>query len=397
MTMKQTQTKYYEMSDIGLDFNSGSKAIFPDRFKKMLAQGYNEQTVSSVAVTGNQVVLTYGVSHGYVANRVLKITSGSLTAINNGEFYIDSVTTNTVTLTIDNAPLSVAGGFITKIASLGWELLYEQAFIHVYKFKHIDNTDMYARFVFQSNTGSRNTITPCVGKSYDAVTGFITDEYALNDNKAVLVSNTGFRFEISREVNTTHINQNYAQGASNYGHAGAIGSPYHFVFSFCGSNAAGYQMLNGILPVKSIGYPLLDYPLMIGYQIGTASSTTNYSNPDVGLSGYIGSTKVILVPNGTNLLGTGAIATQGVLPSNIDEFNTTTCAPVLAWDTVSRQFIGVVMGVLEPRYIASNKPTRGTMDVPKLELEADYGNYVVLMHNSNNWLALPIEEVRDDS
>ena len=75
--MKQTQTKLFDFSDIGLDFCAGSKNLFPDRFKKILAQGYNTQTVASVGVVGNQVTLTYGVSHGYVADRVLK-SIGSL-------------------------------------------------------------------------------------------------------------------------------------------------------------------------------------------------------------------------------------------------------------------------------------------------------------------------------
>jgi len=63
MVMKQTQTKMFDFADIGLDFSAGSKSLFPDRFKKMLAQGYNTQTVSSVTVEGNQVTLNYGGSH----------------------------------------------------------------------------------------------------------------------------------------------------------------------------------------------------------------------------------------------------------------------------------------------------------------------------------------------
>ncbi|RKG45949.1 hypothetical protein D7V64_17530, partial [Acinetobacter cumulans] len=95
MAMKQTQTKLFDFADVGLDFCVGSKSLFPDRFKKMLVIGYNTQTVASVAVAGNQVTLTYGVSHGYVADRVLKVESGVLAEINGGEFWIDSVTSNT--------------------------------------------------------------------------------------------------------------------------------------------------------------------------------------------------------------------------------------------------------------------------------------------------------------
>src|SRR5690606_35768536 len=104
MTMKQTQTKLFDFSDAGLDFSAGSKNLFPDRFKKMLSLGYNVQTVTSVAVAGNQVTFTYGGTHGYAADRVLKVDSGPLSLINEGEFWIDAVTTNTVTMTIDDAP-----------------------------------------------------------------------------------------------------------------------------------------------------------------------------------------------------------------------------------------------------------------------------------------------------
>ncbi len=131
MAIKQTQTKMFDFSDTGLNFCAGSKNLLPDRFKKMLSIGYNEQTVSSIAVSGNQVTLTYGVSHGYVADRVLKINSGVLATINNGEFVIDSVTSNTVTMTIDSAPLSIVGSLTTRIAPLGYQLVYELNNIHV--------------------------------------------------------------------------------------------------------------------------------------------------------------------------------------------------------------------------------------------------------------------------
>ena len=143
MAMKQTQTKLFDFSDVGLDFCAGSKNLFPDRFKKMLALGYNEQTVSSVAITGNQVTLSYGVSHGYVADRVLKVNAPELLSINGGEFVIDSVTENTVTMTIDGAPALIAGNFTTKVASLGYQLVYEQNPVQLYKFKALDESDLF--------------------------------------------------------------------------------------------------------------------------------------------------------------------------------------------------------------------------------------------------------------
>src|SRR5690606_30234894 len=135
MAMKQTQTKLFDFSDVGLDFCAGSKNLFPDRFKKMLSLGYNVQTVTSVAVVGNQVTLTYGGAHGYVVDLVLKVDSSVFASINGGEFWIDSITTNTLTFTLDAAPASVVSGFTTRIASLGWDLVYEQGHIYIYKFR----------------------------------------------------------------------------------------------------------------------------------------------------------------------------------------------------------------------------------------------------------------------
>lgn len=394
MTTKSTQTKFFEMSDAGLDFNSGSKNLFPDRFKKMLSQGYNVQTVTGVAVVGNQVTLTYGGAHGYVPLRVMKIDDGALSGINNGEFWIDSVTTNTVTLTIEDAPLSVANGFSTRIAPIGWELVYEQAHIHVYKFKHIDDTDMYARFVFQSNMNARNTITPCIGKTFDPTTGVITDPYALADNKEAVLSTTGFRFEMSREGQSSQINQTYSAGYSSYGHAGAVGSPYHFVFSFCTASATNYQTVSAILPAQTLDYSVLAYPLIIGCQFSAASTSANFQTIDAGWAAYIGQVRVLLLPRGTALLATDNIASQGVLPGAIDQFNTVTCAPLMAWEYASKQYIGTIFGVVEPRYAANNKPSNGVAGSPRVDLEVDYNHHVVSMHMNANWLSFPLKDVK---
>ena len=65
--IKQTQTKMFDFSDVGLDFCSGSKLLFPAVFKKFLATGYNQKSGATVSITGNQVTLNFGVSHGYAA------------------------------------------------------------------------------------------------------------------------------------------------------------------------------------------------------------------------------------------------------------------------------------------------------------------------------------------
>ena len=157
----------------------------------MLSLGYNEQTVSSVTVAGNQVTFTYGGTHGYVADRVLKVNAPELLSINGGEFVIDSVTENTVTMTIDGAPESIAGNFTTKVASLGWSLEYENSNVHIYKFKHIDETDLFIRLVFQNNLAYRNTVSVCIGKTANLALGTITDPNSIENNRENLTPVAG--------------------------------------------------------------------------------------------------------------------------------------------------------------------------------------------------------------
>jgi hypothetical protein len=159
-------------------------------------------------VTGNQVTLNYGVAHGYAADRVLKINSGPLAAIHGGEFWIDAVTTTSVTMTIDDAPFSIVGGFVTKIASLGWVLVYEQAHIQIYKFKHIDDTDTYARLCFQNATasGNRNCVAVGIGRTVDLNLGHITDPNCLQDLATcatVAEATSNIRWDFSSSTSNT--------------------------------------------------------------------------------------------------------------------------------------------------------------------------------------------------
>ena len=261
MAMKQTQTKLFDFSDVGLDFCAGSKNLFPDRFKKMLALGYNEQTVSSVAVAGNQVTLSYGVSHGYVADRVLKVSAPELLSINGGEFVIDSVTKNTVTMTIDGAPTSIAGNFTSRVASLGWSLGYENANVQVYKFKCLDDSDVYARLIFQNNLDYRNDVSVCIGKSFNLATGVITDTNSLEENR----SNTSpsvIAWQFSYNAQSSYNNNTYAQGFNNHGQAKVVGSLYHLIL-LVNTGSQLSPRFNSILPTETLDYESVKYPLLI--------------------------------------------------------------------------------------------------------------------------------------
>jgi len=408
MVMKQTQTKMFDFADIGLDFSAGSKSLFPDRFKKMLAQGYNTQTVSSVAVAGNQVTFTYGVTHGYVADRVLKVNAPELSSINGGEFVIDSVTTNTVTLTIDSVPASISGSFTTQVASLGWSLEYENANIHVYKMKHIDNTDRYARLCFQDNANHRNAIAICIGKTFDVATGFINDTNALQSTKDVMTPSAASlpKWDFGYSASSSFNNSTYSAGYNEYGKACVVGSPYHL--ALLGNNYYRPQF-NAILPVSTLEYDILQYPLILCTAYGYATNNEGKSNSSLANDGfgaaYIGNRRCRFDITGTvqdNVLSNALKPTASSLPVALDPFNTTTTIQVPIYDHATSQFLGYCIGIYIAMYANdANAPDLGKTLLPKIEMDIDYAVKVAVHDGAGGgdkynavYVAMPIEEVR---
>ena len=412
MTIKQTQTKLFDFSDVGLDFCVGSKNLFPDRFKKMLALGYNVQTVSSVAVSGSQVTFTYGVSHGYAADRVLKVNSGALASINGGEFWIDSVTTNTLTITLDDAQISITGNFTTHVAPLGWSLEYENANIHVYKFKSLDETDLYIRLCFENNSTRRSCISPCIGKSFNPSTGLIDDLNALQST-ASITSPEVFSWDFTDERNSTYNNYSYSQGYSNFGAAKVVGSKYHFLIASWQSQSTWRSSVNGFLP-QTNQHPILNYPVLIGFRSANGTSTRSgygqaYSYDMANATGYgdawVGNHRVNfsnqkLSASNTKIVDTN-VANSSFYPEEIENFNTTTAHNMSVYLASSLQFVGFVNGgMYQCRYSSSNTPPNTYHTSPSLTTDIDLSTSVVmhLMAEGTNstaaYFAIPIEEIK---
>lgn len=403
--MKQTQTKLFDFSDAGLDFCAGSKNLFPDRFKKMLTLGYNVQTVSSVAAAGNQVTFTYGGAHGYVADRVLKVDSGALALINGGEFWIDSVTVNTVTITIENAPTSVIGGFTTRIAPLGWTLEYELSNVHIYKMKQLDESDLYVRLCFQNNSAYKNCIGVCVGKSHSA--GAITDPKSIAADRAITTPQTdGLNWFFTSSALDLFNNYTYSQGFSWFGKAVIVGSLYHFVAMFNnGVSGTTNDMQGGsvaaILPCVKHSYAA-NLPLIIA-QTGINPSSTNSVGTFVEGRAFIGTQRCVFEARG--------VADQNIFSSPnsassftaLDGFNTTTVQPIAIHESTTTQHIGyIVGGMYRCLYGATNVPPSVKQSTPSQTMDIDLSNSVIL-HSlpiaTNNiantiFLAVPIEEIK---
>lgn len=410
MAMKQTQTKMFDFSDVGLDFCAGSKNLFPDRFKKMLSLGYNVQTASSVSVSGSIITLTYGVTHGYVADRVLQVTAAGGF---NKEVYIDSVTENTVTCTVlDDDTVGLTGAITTKVASLGWELLYEQANIHVYKMLHIDDTPRYVRLCFQNNASHRNAIAVCIGKTYDIETGIINDPLALQATASVTSPSAGGMPRWDGYVASNSDNNiTYNEGYSTYGKAITFGSLYHLILPLCWGTSFPIDIY-GIIPVCVHKYDVLDYPLLICKSLNTVTSSYGentygnlYSTPGSGAA-YIGNVRVVFSDNTQNSAGSlangYAAARSSVLPSALDGFDTTTAQPIAIYELSSYQHLGFCYGAYKCQYSNDTKaPTISKTNMPIQTVDTDFTSkvFIACSGSANDksrafYMAIPIEEVK---
>lgn len=411
MMRKQTQTKLFDFSDVGLDFCAGSKNLFPDRFKKMLALGYNEKTANSASISGNTITLTYGVTHGYVADRVLQVTAvGGF----NKEVYIDSVTTNTVTCTVlDDDTTGLSGVITTKVASLGWELLYEQDNIHVYKMLHIDDTPRYVRFCFQNNATHRNVVAVCIGKSWEESTGFIDDVNALQSTAKITtpISATTPRFDLTYSAVSGYNNWTYSQGFSTFGKGSVVGSAYHFIV--CTHNEYERQRINAILPIVTHAYDILEYPILLQELYPSVTSSSGNPGGNGAASnghghGSIGNIKVYLSQEGARLssASTGlvyypsSVSKASFLPNYLDTFNTTTAQQLPIYDAQTAQHLGYCYGAYLCSYAQSNVPTISRTNLPTITTDID-SNCKIVVHNFGNidangsvFLAFPLEEVK---
>ena len=396
---KQTQTKMFNFSDTDLDFCGGSKNKFPDVFKKMLATGFNNKVVSNVTVSGDQVTLDYGVNHGYVADRVLAINTTGLS----GEFYIDSVTTNTVKITVAGAPASIAGGFVTKIASLGWQLVYEASNIHIYKFKDLDESDLFLRLCFQNVSTGRNCVSPCIGKTANLTTGEITDTYALEVNKAIATPTAvaaGNRWEFSGYAAATYDNYTYTQGRTMFGDGVVVGSFYHLVFAVNVYNSAGRGLFNAVVPAHTASFAQIQRPLLLTYDFNGAAGV-NDPNAIVAIRPYLGAVRCVLQSNTANL---NALVGPQALNSHTeqDSFNTTTCEPISIYEQSTRQHLGYAAGGMYlAKYASTSTPSIALLDSPNFTADIDL-NSKVAMHYigqqgnpaSSVFFAIPVEPIK---
>lgn len=383
--IKQTQTKLFRSSDVGLDFCAGSIIRFPEVFKKILVTGFNPQIVNSVSISGSTITLTYGVTHGYVADRVLQVTaSGGF----NKEVYIDSVNGNNVICTVlDGSTTGLTGTINTKIASAGWDIVYEVGNIHIYKMKHFDETDRFVRMCFQTNTAQRNAVAVCIGKTYDSATGFITDEHSYTASRNVMLP-----FAAGVVWNTFY-DGNYNNNASGtFGNAAVIvASPYHLGFSMTERDS---QNIFGIFPKSTHDYPQLDYPVLVsqysGENIPNSANFARWGNANNAIHiGNIRFEHILTLPS------------SSYLPSSLDEFNTTTLQPYPLIEINTGQQLGYMYGLFHVQYASNNRPAFNRFSTPFFSMDVDFESLIAVMASTIesygthvDYVAFVVEEIK---
>ena len=402
MTMKQTQTKLIKFSDADLDFCFGSKNKFPSCFKKMLSSGYNTQTVANTTIEGNQVTLNYGLNHGYRAGQVIKINTPAIESINKGEFVVDSVTSTSIVLTIDNPPI-LPGSFTTNSASLGWELVYELNNIHIYKFKHLDDTDMFIRLCFQTNADHTNTVIPSIGKGVDLDLGIIVDEYTEVKGSHSITNVVGVADNavwLFARQNSAHNNYTAEQGKSTYGDCLLIGSQYHCIFMGC---VAGHIPTTwGFTCAVNLGFDSIDYPLLFAatYTNTTFINIWPYTYPNFRL----GAKKVSFRGNQQSTQfehWDSPLTKSAFLPSDLQGFNTILAGPLNIFDAATYNQLGIAYGVYRPNYFTGSYPALNSSVLPLYSKDTEDLTelYISAINNSSSqisalWLCVPIDEVK---
>lgn len=167
-----------------------------------LVDGFNVQTVASVTIDGSNVILTFGLPHGYALKQKITV-SGSDDPLLNGSHRIISQTTDTVTLKISGVT-NTTGIVKTKVSPLGFESVIgnTKPLIRGYRSKdptstktvlHLDMSYPAGAGYHSTNPARRAMVTACTG--VDEAGAPIGDYFASVNNKATNVNGSLFWHE----------------------------------------------------------------------------------------------------------------------------------------------------------------------------------------------------------
>lgn len=263
----QTQTKIYKFSDKGIEINGSAKGYYPVAFKKIFTTGYNETSVSNIEVFEGKVTIILPTNHGFLLERVIRFTSGNYTK----DYFLTEVTSTSISFYDEDFPNQFPDPISIKYAPLDWELVYEVGQVHIYKFKDLDDSDLYLRLFYLSplnNSTLRGLVYPCVGRAYDPDTGYITDPDSLTETRDIKSGAQRFSWEIGQYTDVYYDKQPLS---SSLGTVTIIGSLYHMVMSTSTSTTKNTFHLATVLPVANCVQDKA-LPLLVGSRQNYTSS-----------------------------------------------------------------------------------------------------------------------------
>lgn len=100
----------------------GSEGQFLRMLDATLINGFNEQSVSSVSVSGSRVTLNFGLGHGFIARQRVTV-SGATDPLLNGNHAVIAVTAEAVVLNISGVTVTT-GAIKAKVSPLGFESIF---------------------------------------------------------------------------------------------------------------------------------------------------------------------------------------------------------------------------------------------------------------------------------
>lgn len=331
----QTQTKYYHLSDQGISQHLYARTPVPSLFKKIFTTGFNDTVFSDYELLDGHVKLILPTNHGFVKERVVKVTADGFSK----EYFVENTDQTSITFYDPDFPTSLTGTLSVQVAPLGWELVYELGKVFIYKLKNLDGTDLYLRLLFPTGSNHRVAIHPCLGRTVDLDLGIITDVNALTANKSITTTTAINTWEWNN-VNSTSYDSLAYKGAD--GTAFFVGSLYHLVIGSTVSSSVTYGTVNGILPV--VNSPVVNnLPLLLCYTYG--NPTSNYPWLVNYITGYVNNTKVTNLPvNGS----TTFIYANSITPFiTLDQTKTASLSSTSLYSVGSSAYMGTMLGAYQ--------------------------------------------------
>jgi len=177
-----------------------------------LVDGFNVQTVASVTIDGSNVILTFGLPHGYALKQKITV-SGSDDPLLNGSHRIISQTIDTLTLKISGVT-NTTGVVKTKVSPLGFESVIgnTKPLIRGYRSKDPTSTKTVLHLDMSYPTGAgysstsparRAMVTACTG--IDETGAPIGDYFASIHNRPTNPNGSLFWYESREHLKTREV------------------------------------------------------------------------------------------------------------------------------------------------------------------------------------------------